>query len=194
MCGSSIAYFGLPPIFRVCMDTFGWQGTLLMVGGLFLQAIVCGVIMRPVQRQETHMAPQQTINTISKRKTNVASISTHVFVAIVMYSIGDLCTEIGYRVYLIYTAMRCDMLGLTKAETAWLYTTFGIVGMPTRPLVGLIGDRPEVNRTYMFGISAALSGIMILVTTAMKTFHLLIASSVFFCLSSGNFLFPYFTH
>ena len=193
-CGGSIAYFCLPPFFRVCMDKFGWQGALLMVGGLFLQTTVCGAIMRPARRPEACIASQKGIGISPELNTQWFGCSTHKLTVIVMYTLGDLCAEMGYRVYLIYTAMRCDMLGLTKAETAWLYTIFGIVGIPTRPLAGLMADRPSINRTFMLGISAALGGGMILVTTAMKTFQLLVASSALFCFLSGKFLFRHFIH
>ena len=168
------------------MDTFGWQGTLLVVGGLFLQAIVCGAMMRPVEKPETHKSPQDVIS-ITQEERKPLGVQSAMLVAGVMFIIGDICMEIGYRVYVIFTAMRCDMLGISKTETSWLYTIFGIVGLPAKPLAGLIGDRPEVNRTYMYGICVALAGSVILVTTAMKTFQILIISSVLYALMSGNF-------
>ena len=168
------------------MDTFGWQGTLLAVGGLFLQAIVCGAIMRPVEKQETHKSSQDVIS-VTQEERKPLGVQSSMLVAGVMFIIGDICMEIGYRVYVIFTAMRCDMLGISKTETAWLYTIFGIVGLPAKPLAGLIGDRPEVNRSYMYGICVALAGSVILVTTAMKTFQTLIISSVLYALMSGNF-------
>ena len=193
-CGANIAYFCLPPFFRWFMDTFGWQGTLLMVGGLFLEATVCGAIMRPVKKTETHPTSQDVINLSPKPQKKFMGFPAHKLVAIILFTIGDLTVLMGYRVYLVYTPMRCDMLGVTKTETAWLFTIFGIVGLPAKPLVGFIGDRPGVDRTYMYGICAALAGSLTLVTTSMKTFQPLIASSVLFGLLAGNFGFQYFMH
>ena len=172
------------------MDTYGWQGTLLVVGGLFLQAIICGAIMIPVKGHETHEASQEIIRITSEERKQ-SGVPFSMLVGIVMFTIGDLCMEIGYRVYVIFTAMRCDMLGISKTETAWLYTIFGIVGLPAKPLAGLIGDRPEINRTYMYGICEALAGSTILVTTAMETFQPLIVSSVLYALFSGDFICRY---
>ena len=189
--GGNITYFCFPPFFRLCVDTFSWQGTLLVVGGLFLQAVVCGVIMRPVKKQERHKAPQDVIN-ITPEEQKLMGVQSPMLVAGVMFIIGDICMEIGYRVYVIFTAMRCDMLGISKTETAWLYTIFGIVGLPAKPLAGLLGDRPEVNRTYMHGIFVALAGGVVLVTTAMKTFQTLVVSSVMYSLMAGSFEYRHF--
>ena len=57
----------------MCMDTFGWQGTFLMVGGLFLEATVCGAVMRPVKRPKVPMRSQEVIN-ISPERDNVSGL------------------------------------------------------------------------------------------------------------------------
>ena len=188
-CGGSIAYFCLPPLFRVCMDTFGWQGALLMVGGLFMETIVCGATMTPVKRPELHTTSQEVTCIAPEKQTKCMGFPTNRLIGILLYTIGDLGIQMGYRVYLVYTPMRCDMLGVTKMQTAWLYTIYGIVGIPAKPLWGLIGDRPEINRIYTYGICATLSGSLTLITTCMKTFQSLIASSVLYGLLAGNLYF-----
>ena len=144
------------------------------------------IIFSLCEEIRANMASQQGLHTTSQQKANLLGFPNHVYMCILMYNTGDLRIAISFGEYFIFTAMRCDILGLTKIETAWLYTIFGIVGIPARPLAGLIVDRPEVNRTSMFGIRAASPGVMILVTTTMKTFQLLVTPSVLFCLLSGN--------
>ena len=49
LSGSSIGTFAIPPLLQFCLDNFQLQGTVLLIGGLYLNICVCGSLYRPTE-------------------------------------------------------------------------------------------------------------------------------------------------
>lgn len=47
LSGASIGQFALPPLLQYLLDTYSLQGTLIIVGGIYLNVIMCGALFRP---------------------------------------------------------------------------------------------------------------------------------------------------
>ncbi|KAI8499202.1 hypothetical protein Bbelb_229660 [Branchiostoma belcheri] len=47
--GASIASMSFPPLFQYLMDEFGWKGALLIIGGIMLNMVVAGALVRPLE-------------------------------------------------------------------------------------------------------------------------------------------------
>uniref|UniRef100_X1ZGH9 Major facilitator superfamily (MFS) profile domain-containing protein n=1 Tax=Capitella teleta TaxID=283909 RepID=X1ZGH9_CAPTE len=45
--GSGLGAFIFPPIMELCLHTFSWRGTLLLVGGVCLHIVAAGALFRP---------------------------------------------------------------------------------------------------------------------------------------------------
>ena len=255
MCGYSVGVFLLPPLIRLSISMYGWQGALFILGALVLQAMVCGALLRPLSQEIMEMVilPEiqdgvRTNNETSvesvqpelhrdmtrqtNEKNNVESKSayeyekqgigpgqdtqpTSVFLremrhvsienttttkpvpenclqeptsepppcrhlSLTMLIFGECLMQCGHRVTYQYTPLRCDLVGVSKLQAAWLLTIIGIVGCVMCPLAGWLGDRKFVNRTVMMGLSGALSGLTAVITTRLDKFQELIPLAVLF--------------
>ncbi|KAI8499207.1 hypothetical protein Bbelb_229710 [Branchiostoma belcheri] len=49
MLGSSVASMAFPPLFQYLMDEYGWKGALLIIGGIMLNIVVAGALIRPLE-------------------------------------------------------------------------------------------------------------------------------------------------
>ena len=47
LAGASVGQFALAPILQFLLDTYTLNGTLLLIGGLYFNVIVCGLLYRP---------------------------------------------------------------------------------------------------------------------------------------------------
>lgn len=48
LTGASIGQFVMPPVLQYLIDTYGLSGTILVMGSLYLELIVCGALYRPL--------------------------------------------------------------------------------------------------------------------------------------------------
>ncbi|XP_071106596.1 monocarboxylate transporter 9-like [Haliotis cracherodii] len=49
VCGSGIGTFIIAPLTEYLIDEYGWRGTVLILGGVLLNIIVCGALFRPLK-------------------------------------------------------------------------------------------------------------------------------------------------
>jgi len=48
--GVGVSSFAFSPLFQYLLETFGWRGALLILGGLSLNIVPCGALIRPPPR------------------------------------------------------------------------------------------------------------------------------------------------
>ena len=175
MTGLSVGQFLIPGLMRVSIDAYAWQGALIIVAGVILQCVVLGALVRPANGNAQRL--KKGGNLPHKEQSLQARAS---WVPIVMFLIGDAATQIGQRLVLFFTPVRCDMIGRPKAEAVWLLGTMGVLGCIIRPVTGWIADRPRVNKTGLYGVSSAIIGAVSVITTQLYDFPYLMAAVVAF--------------
>ncbi|PVD37862.1 hypothetical protein C0Q70_00464 [Pomacea canaliculata] len=47
-CGTGIGTFAFPPLCEALVDTYGWRGAFVLMGGIALHVTVCGALFRPL--------------------------------------------------------------------------------------------------------------------------------------------------
>ena len=76
LCGIGIGSFVFPPIIKALIDTYGWRGTFLMMGGIYAHGAILGSLFAPINTQQNKRGDQvlkQDSNntTIDKQSGNV---------------------------------------------------------------------------------------------------------------------------
>jgi MCP family monocarboxylic acid transporter-like MFS transporter 14 len=49
MAGSGLGAFAFAPLTKLCINYFGWQSTMVIMGSITLQCCVLGALLRPVE-------------------------------------------------------------------------------------------------------------------------------------------------
>lgn len=52
-CSIGLSSFGFNPLFQLLVEMYAWRGALLILGGLSLNIVPCGALIRPQQRSES---------------------------------------------------------------------------------------------------------------------------------------------
>ncbi|XP_064615186.1 monocarboxylate transporter 12-like [Liolophura sinensis] len=78
VCGGSLGQFALPPILRYFIDVFAFRGAVLIFGGLILNCVVCGALMRPVaEYTKRRRGKKQNKGDYSNEKVSSAEKNEH---------------------------------------------------------------------------------------------------------------------
>lgn len=74
VCGSGIGTFIFAPLTQFLIDEYGWRGTTLIMAGVFLNMMVCGMLMRDLE-WTTYKSKQKAKQRKKKHKLGVSADS-----------------------------------------------------------------------------------------------------------------------
>ncbi|XP_014769455.1 monocarboxylate transporter 12 [Octopus bimaculoides] len=72
VCGSGIGTSVFAPLLEYLIDLYGWRGTMLVLGGIVSNVIVCGALLRPLKynsKKNHDKTAMDNLSKISKRNT-----------------------------------------------------------------------------------------------------------------------------
>ncbi|XP_038060637.1 monocarboxylate transporter 12-like [Patiria miniata] len=59
--GSAVAFVVVPPMTQLFLDSYGWRGTLLLLGAIFLHMTVCGALFRRPPSKDVALASNYSV-------------------------------------------------------------------------------------------------------------------------------------
>lgn len=198
MAGSPVFLCCLAPVNQYLQDTFGWRGSLLILGALILNCCVAGALMRPVKKPRVPAAdavqnnverrPNTRLNLSGiKSAFNFLDLSVFRDRGFVIYLIGNVLFIFGAYAPFVFLSDYSISQGANEYSAAYLLSILGFVDMFVRPGTGLIASskwvRPRIQ--YLFSFSLILNGVCHLICPLMTNYTLLVIYAVFFGLSFG---------
>lgn len=195
MAGSPVFLSGLAPLNQYLLDMYGWNGTLLILGGLMLNCCVAGALMRPVGLPD--MTSRANIQEVVEEKRifsscvkNVRSIldlSLFKDRGFLIYIIGNVMFFFGAYAPFLFLAEYAVSEGVDEYSAAFLLSIVGFVDIVTRPTTGLVASckwiRPRIQ--YLFSFAVILNGLSHLVFPPLKGYVYLVIYAIFFGWSFG---------
>jgi MFS family permease len=75
--GSGIGTFAIAPLMEYLIKTYGWRGTFLLIGGFFLNVVVCGTLLRPLETsgQRKRRKFLQSLDRLSRTSRNNSQLN-----------------------------------------------------------------------------------------------------------------------
>ncbi|XP_060578884.1 monocarboxylate transporter 12-like [Ruditapes philippinarum] len=59
LSGASLGQFAIPPLLQYLLDTFSLKGTLIIIGALYMNVMICGALFRPTSFYTKHHTSAQ---------------------------------------------------------------------------------------------------------------------------------------
>ena len=191
MAGFSIGTFALPPLVRIMIDRYSWQGAMIITAGVMMHSVFFGALLRPIARPKHSMIsnpvepPEKFIDDQEEKMQRKTFFQTHA--PFMLFLMGFFFMQMGHMSVYIYTPLRCDAIGVSKKDVSFLLSIMGILGLFARPAFGWIGDLRWVNKTVMFGVCGVLVGVTTLATTQLVAFpRLAVVAAIFGAVNGKN--------
>ncbi|KAK3092913.1 hypothetical protein FSP39_008808 [Pinctada imbricata] len=169
--GNAVGTILLPIIGYYLIDIYTWRGTFLILAGIGLQGMYCGVMLpNKISSNKTiksqNYKENQSKNHAKKPEnerievnlcTKTRGILSNKKFSIFMFS--GICVSL---VYFVPFVMLPDMLiekGMAKTRAVTMITVSGIASILSRIIFGFLSDFPWWNRMLVNGISLVILGI-----------------------------------
>ncbi|XP_052021760.1 monocarboxylate transporter 2 [Apodemus sylvaticus] len=201
MAGSPVFLSTLAPFNQYLFNSYGWKGSFLILGGIFLHSCVAGCLMRPVQasprakKSKTKVASRHDSSTKKASKVSTAekinkfldfSLFTHR--GFLIYLSGNVILFLGMFAPIIFLAPYAKHKGVDDYNSALLLSVMAFVDMFARPSVGLIANtsliRPRIQ--YLFSFAIIFTGICHLLCPFAHDYSALVVYVIFFGLGFGS--------
>ena len=105
-----------------------------------------------------------------------------------IFMLSSFLISVGYNVPYIYLPDLTVKLGYSRSQGALLISYLGFANTVSRILSGALGDRPQVNRTYMYIVLNIICGLFSTLVPLYSSYGLLIMYAVVFGTTIGKFI------
>uniref|UniRef100_S4R5I0 Major facilitator superfamily (MFS) profile domain-containing protein n=1 Tax=Petromyzon marinus TaxID=7757 RepID=S4R5I0_PETMA len=184
MMGSPLLLSTLAPLNQFLLNTFGWRGSFLILGGILLNCCVAGALFRPLQLpvkkptvEEKKAEEEVPLATIEGKKaeeveevkkksacgkiTDLLDLTLFVHRGFMIYLVGNVLMYIGLLVPIVFLTPSAKHMGIEEYSAALLLTVLAMVDLVARPAWGAIANsrwlRPQIHN--MLSLSILLTGV-----------------------------------
>lgn len=202
MAGSPVFLSTLAPFNQFLLNSYGWKGSFLILGGIFLNACVAGSLMRPVEPKQTSTSKNKIgmrandssvkkspkKESIWERINNYLDFSLFTHRGFLIYLSGNVIMFLGFFAPVIFLAPYAKDKGIDEYSAAFLLSVMAFVDMFARPSVGFLANskfvRPRIQ--YFFSFAIMFNGLCHLLCPLAQDYTSLVLYAVFFGLGFGS--------
>nr|XP_004650100.1 monocarboxylate transporter 2 [Jaculus jaculus]XP_045008628.1 monocarboxylate transporter 2 [Jaculus jaculus]XP_045008629.1 monocarboxylate transporter 2 [Jaculus jaculus]XP_045008631.1 monocarboxylate transporter 2 [Jaculus jaculus]XP_045008632.1 monocarboxylate transporter 2 [Jaculus jaculus]XP_045008633.1 monocarboxylate transporter 2 [Jaculus jaculus] len=202
MAGSPVFLSSLAPFNQYLFNTYGWKGSFLILGGIFLHSCVAGALMRPLKAKNSASRSKNKIDVkgddLAEKETSAISTKGNInkyldfslfkHRGFLIYLSGNVIMFLGFFAPIIFLAPYAKDKGVDEYSAAFLLSVMAFVDMFARPCGGLIANskyiRPRIQ--YFFSFAVMFTGICHLLCPLAETYSSMVVYSIFFGYGFGS--------
>ncbi|CAL8325930.1 unnamed protein product [Lota lota] len=160
--GVGLSSFVFAPLFQYLLERFGWRGSLLILGGLSLNIVPCGALIRPPRRAPP---PPKALSLLAHRPFLTYTLAVTFFNA-------------GYFVPYVHLVAHGRQAGYSEYRAALVMSATGAADIAGRLAAGWLTDLGRARLLHMLTGWTALTGVFIALMplgSALGSYWLLLA-------------------
>ncbi|XP_067670351.1 monocarboxylate transporter 12-like [Haliotis asinina] len=171
--GAGIGIFVHPPLVQFLLETYGFHGAYLIIGGITFHACVAGMLMRPgvaERARKQHILGGETLR--NKILLSMCGTSTMIYNVIqngsfLFFVAGILCFSLGVSAQYQFLPEYFITQGSTLEEASFVVSASGVGSIFSRLLVGFAASDEKIGGATIF---PSINGIMAVFTFFLPLF------------------------
>jgi len=156
--GVGVGTFIFPPLIRFLQNTYGWRGSILLIGGVSLNLCVCSALFRPIKLDVVAKKPA----TGKERMFAVFNVNIFKNYSYILTCVQTGAVSFGLSVVYVHLAAFAATEGYNDDKSALLFSTVGICNFCGRLLFGFINQWEKSNIWLLYLMGWTCSGIAVL--------------------------------
>ncbi|CAL8242015.1 unnamed protein product [Merluccius merluccius] len=170
--GVGISSFVFSPLFQYLLETFGWRGALLILGGLSLNIVPCGALIRPQRGTPPPPLSQSegkaddtkggaSFRDLLRRVHRYLELSLLVHRPFLSYSLAVTFFNAGYFVPYVHLVAHSRQTGFSEYRAAFVMSVTGATDIVGRVTAGWLTDLGCARLLHMLTVWTGLTGLFI---------------------------------
>ncbi|XP_051780834.1 monocarboxylate transporter 13 [Erpetoichthys calabaricus] len=192
--GVGVSSFAFSPLFQLLVEMYGWRGALLILGGLSLNLVVCGALLRPLvllddQVRSSTQSHSQKLYCHSwmswQRLSELLDLSLLSHRSFITYVAAITFINTGYFVPYVHLVAHGRLTGLSEYEAAFVMSATAVTDLFGRVASGWFSDLHKFRLVHILAFLNGLTGISLLLIPLGTSFISLLALGLIYGFFSG---------
>ncbi|KAJ8008306.1 hypothetical protein DPEC_G00103470 [Dallia pectoralis] len=165
--GIGLSSFVFSPFFQWLLEMYAWRGALLILGGLSLNIVACGALIRPLgaTKAVVALAPGEhawSCLSILRRCYSYLEMPLLFQRPFLTYSLAVSLFNAGYFVPYVHLVAHSRHEGFSEYQAAFVISATGVTDIVGRVVAGWTSDLGRLRLPHMLILWTSLSGVFLL--------------------------------
>ncbi|XP_049907500.1 monocarboxylate transporter 13 [Epinephelus moara] len=167
------------PFFQWLIERYGWQGSLLIIGGLQLNLCVCGALMRPLPTvqspiQETKDNLEGDAAVLPPKRKVIFQFSLMRKPELLFYILFAIFAAAGFFIPPLFLVPFANSLGMDQYWPALILSVLASADLVGRLLCGWIANMRLLRNLQLLTMVATLLGVVLLLLPVSHNFWVIL--------------------
>ncbi|XP_007242054.2 monocarboxylate transporter 13 [Astyanax mexicanus] len=165
--GVGLSSFAFSPLFQYLVQTYTWRGALLILGGLSLNMVACGALIRPlkppkVMEQAESSCKSSGCASFLSRVCEYFELSLLTHRGFITYSVAVTFFNAGYFIPYVHLVAHSRLTGFSEYKAAFVISATGVTDIVGRVVSGWASDLHRVRTVHLLTVWTGLVGLFLL--------------------------------
>ncbi|KAJ8254774.1 hypothetical protein GJAV_G00197210 [Gymnothorax javanicus] len=166
--GVGLSSFAFSPLFQLLVKLYAWRGALLILGGLSLNMMVCGALIRPLPVPKA-LEQKMGVDREKKKKTSCGSLLKRAIRylelsllgerAFLTYALAITLFNCGYFVPYVHLVAHSRHAGFSEYQAAFIISATGVTDLVGRVVSGWLSDLGRLRLLHVLSLWTGLTGL-----------------------------------
>ena len=169
--GYSIGLFVFGPLVQLFLNTYGWRGTMLLIGGISMHGVVSGALLVTAYQAPSEYQKLPQSEASSGRQINLSSFCCDVWQSVLKNLDLGLFRSVRYwavaviacsntyahTMWIAYFVSQAQSIGFSPTEAGTFVTVAGVGNLIAKFFQGFITDRVAVSSLTLNTVSVTVA-------------------------------------
>ncbi|KAJ8416626.1 hypothetical protein AAFF_G00325040 [Aldrovandia affinis] len=167
--GVGLSSFAFSPLFQLLVELYAWRGALLILGGLSLNMVACGALIRPLaapkalkQIESDRKRKRISCQSFFKQASIYLELSLLGKRAFLTYVLAITLFNFGYFVPYVHLVAHSRHLGFSEYQAAFIISATGVADLVGRVGSGWLSDLGRLRLAHLLSVWTGLTGLFML--------------------------------
>lgn len=167
--GECVFAVAFSPFFQWLIETYSWQGALLIIGGLQLNLLVCGALMKPLKPNLTFSQTSTFIVDLTFKKA-FSQCSMIQRPELMLYIAFAILAASGFFIPPLFLVPYANYIGIEQYWAASLLSVLSLADLLGRLSCGWLANLRVLRNLQILAIVSILLGVVVLLLPLARSY------------------------